>query len=99
MGHYHNYSHLFNQHQYGAKHSSNNSINRNKETHATSMRKIPIPCRAVDSTLLFPISAIVSQLAAPTEDTLKQTNQLLNHLATQSYVSGMTLAVHAKQPQ
>ena len=39
--------------------------------------------RVVDSTLLCPISAIVSQLAKPTEDTMKQIRQLLNYLATQ----------------
>merc|ERR1712086_810158 len=39
--------------------------------------------RAVDSTLLCPISAIASQSSKPTEDTLKQTKQLLNYIATQ----------------
>jgi hypothetical protein len=36
--------------------------------------------RAVDSTLLCPISAIASQSAAPTTDTLKYTHQLLHYL-------------------
>ena len=39
--------------------------------------------RAVDSTLLCPISAIASQSSKPTEDTLRQTQQLLDYLATQ----------------
>jgi hypothetical protein len=69
---------------------------KNKEIHATSMRQIPIPCTAVDSTLLCPNSAIVSQsqLAAPTEDTLKQTNQLLNYLATQEEADSRTRKSH-----
>jgi hypothetical protein len=37
--------------------------------------------RAVDSTLLCPISAIASQSSKPTEDTMQQTLQLLNYLA------------------
>ena len=57
--------------------------------------------RAVDSTLLCPISAIASQAAAPTEDTLKQTMQLLDYLATKEEAvltynaSDMILAVHS----
>jgi len=39
--------------------------------------------RAVDSTLLIPLSAIASQSSAPTTDTLKQACQLLDYLATQ----------------
>eukprot|EP00804_Cyclotella_cryptica_P005280 CCRYP_015798-RA/>CCRYP_015798-RA protein AED:0.29 eAED:0.29 QI:0/0/0/1/1/1/2/0/570 len=39
--------------------------------------------RAVDSTLLTPISALASQSAQPTTDTMKQTQQLLDYLATQ----------------
>jgi hypothetical protein len=39
--------------------------------------------RAVDSTLLCPISAIASQSSKPTEDTMWQNLQLLNCLATQ----------------
>ena len=37
--------------------------------------------RAVDPTLLCPISAIASQSAKPTEDTLRQTKQLLDYLS------------------
>ncbi len=57
--------------------------------------------RAVDSTLLCPISAIASQSSKPTTDTMQQTLQLLNHLATQEdavlsyYASDMVLAVHS----
>jgi hypothetical protein len=39
--------------------------------------------RAVDSTILCPISAIASQSPKPTEDTMQQSLQLLNYLATQ----------------
>ena len=39
--------------------------------------------RAVDSTLIFPISAITSQSANPTKETMKQTRQLLDYITTQ----------------
>jgi hypothetical protein len=57
--------------------------------------------RAVDSTVLTPISVIASQSANPTQDTLKQTRQLLDYLATQEDAvltynkSDMILAVHS----
>ena len=57
--------------------------------------------RAVDPTLLCLISAIASQSAQPTEDTMKQTTQLLDYLATQEdavltyQASDMKLAVHS----
>eukprot|EP00804_Cyclotella_cryptica_P017078 CCRYP_003320-RA/>CCRYP_003320-RA protein AED:0.28 eAED:0.28 QI:0/0/0/1/0/0/4/0/506 len=57
-------------------------------------------CRAVDSTLLVPLSTVTSQSSAPTTDTLKQTRQLLNYLATQENdvltykCSDMKLAIH-----
>jgi hypothetical protein len=38
---------------------------------------------AVDSTLIMPISAIASQSAKPTTDTMAQTRQLLDYLAMQ----------------
>ncbi len=56
--------------------------------------------RAVDSTLLCPISTIASQSSKPTEDTMQQTLQLLNYLAMQEdtvlsyHASDMVLAVH-----
>ena len=39
--------------------------------------------RAVVSTLLCPISAIVLQSETPTEDTMQQTQQLLGYISTQ----------------
>ena len=57
--------------------------------------------RAVDSTLLCPISAIASQSAAPREDTMQHIVQLLDYLATQEEAvltynaSNMKLAVHS----
>jgi hypothetical protein len=57
--------------------------------------------RAVDSTLLCPISAIAAQSSKPTEDTMQQTLQLLDFLATQEeavlsyHASNMVLAVHS----
>ena len=57
--------------------------------------------RAVDSTLLCPISAIASQSSKPTEDTMRQTQQLLDYLATQEEAvltynkSDMILAAHS----
>ncbi len=57
--------------------------------------------RAVDSTLLCPISAIALQSSRPTEDTMQQTLQLLDYLATQEdavlsyHASNMVLAVHS----
>ncbi len=58
--------------------------------------------RAVDGTLLCPISAIALQSSKPTEDTMQQTLQLLNYPATQEdavlsyHPSDMVLAVHSK---
>jgi hypothetical protein len=57
--------------------------------------------RAVDSTLLCPISTITSQSSKPTEDMMRQTLQLLDYLATQEdavlsyHASDMVLAVHS----
>ncbi|KAL7477514.1 hypothetical protein ACHAW6_003322 [Cyclotella cf. meneghiniana] len=57
--------------------------------------------RAVDSSLLCPISAIASQLAAPTQDTMNQTLQVLDYLAMQEeavltyHASDMVLAAHS----
>ena len=56
--------------------------------------------QAVNSTLLCPISAISSQAAKPTEDTMEQTLQLLDYIATQDKAvlaystRDMKLAVH-----
>jgi hypothetical protein len=57
--------------------------------------------RAVDSTLLCPISAIASQLSKPTEGTMRYTMQFLYYVATTEEVvltfnaSNMTLVVHS----
>jgi hypothetical protein len=57
--------------------------------------------RAVDSTILCPISAIALQSSKPTEDTMQQTLQLLDYLAMQEdavlsyHASNMVLAVHS----
>ncbi|KAL7479022.1 hypothetical protein ACHAW6_004772, partial [Cyclotella cf. meneghiniana] len=57
--------------------------------------------QAVDPTLLCPISTIASQLAHPTMDTLQQTKQLLDYIATQDdavltfNANGMILAIHS----
>jgi hypothetical protein len=57
--------------------------------------------RAVDSTLLCPISPIASQSSKPAEDTMCQTLHLLNYLVTQEdavlsyHASNMVLAVHS----
>ncbi len=57
--------------------------------------------RAVDPTLLCPISAIAAQAANPTTDTLKQTHQLLDYIASQDdavityNASDMILAAHS----
>ena len=56
--------------------------------------------RAVDSTLLLPISSIAPQSVNLTKDTMKQTQQLLEYIATQEEeilmyrASDMKLAVH-----
>ena len=60
-----------------------------------------ILCKAVDSTLLFTISAIASQSATPTKETMRQKHQLLDYVATQedsviTYTNrDMKLAVHS----
>jgi hypothetical protein len=57
--------------------------------------------RAVNSTLLCPISAIAAQLAMSTEDTMKYTMQFLDYVATQEEAiltfnaSNMKLKVHS----
>jgi hypothetical protein len=57
--------------------------------------------RAVDSTLLCPISAIASQSSKPTEDTMQKTLQLLDYMATEEdailsyHASDMVVAVHS----
>eukprot|EP00956_Cyclotella_meneghiniana_P017217 scaffold27841_cov34-Cyclotella_meneghiniana.AAC.3 len=63
--------------------------------------KLLFLARAVYSTLLTPISAIAAQCAEPTEETMKQTKQLLDYIASQEEAvitynkSSMILAVHS----
>jgi hypothetical protein len=57
--------------------------------------------RAVDSTLLCPVSAVASQSSKPTKDMMRQTLQLFNYLATQDdavlsyHSSDMVLVIHS----
>eukprot|EP00804_Cyclotella_cryptica_P019388 CCRYP_021122-RA/>CCRYP_021122-RA protein AED:0.40 eAED:0.40 QI:0/-1/0/1/-1/1/1/0/255 len=70
-----------------------NSSNKSVENSSSSA--------AVDPTLLCPISAIASQSSKPTVETLKQTKQLLDYIATQDEAvltynaSDMVLAIHS----
>jgi hypothetical protein len=94
--------------QYGVKTQYATTASTAKPVNANTKKIIQQVCgkflflrRAVDSTLLCPISAIASQSSAPTEDTLEQTIQLLDYLATQeeavlTYTAGdMALAAHS----
>ncbi len=57
--------------------------------------------RAIDSTLLCPISALAAQSSNPTKDTMRCATQLLDYLGTQEEAiltynaSNMILAVHS----
>ncbi len=57
--------------------------------------------RAIDSTILCPVSAIAAQSPQPTEETMLHTQQLLDYLASQEEAvltynaSNMILAVHS----
>ena len=57
--------------------------------------------RAVDSTMLTALSAIASEQATPTENTMKKCKQFLDYAASQeesilTYTkSGMVLAIHS----
>jgi hypothetical protein len=95
--------------QYGAKAQYATTASTAEPVDAKTKKFIQQVCgkflflgRAVDSTLLLcPISAIASQSAAPTRDTLDQTNDLLDYLATQEEAvltytaSEMVIAVHS----
>ena len=50
--------------------------------------------RAVDGTMLTPLSAITAQQANPTSDTIKRVKQFLDYAALHRK-SGMVLAVHS----
>ena len=75
--------------------------NKGKKFIQKVCRKFLFLGRAVDSTLLFPISAITSREATPTEDTMRQTKHLLDYIATQEEdflkfkASDMKLAAHS----
>jgi hypothetical protein len=88
--------------QYATKESTAPAVDANTKKFIQQMcRKFLFLGRAVDSTLLCPISKIASQSATPTEDTLEQTYLLLDYLARQEEAvltfnsSGMILAVHS----
>ena len=94
--------------KYGAKKQYATEESKSPKLNAADKKFIQKVCgkflfygRAVDSTVLTPISAIASQSAAPTEDTMKQTKQLLDYLATQEEAvltynkSDMILAAHS----
>jgi hypothetical protein len=88
--------------QYATKESTAPAVDANAKKFIQEVcRKFLSLVRAVDSTLLCPISRIASQSATPTEDTLKQTYLLLDYLATQEEAvlmfnsSKMILAVHS----
>jgi hypothetical protein len=75
---------------YGAKKQFATEISKAPLLNAKEKKFIQKVCgkflflgRAVDSTILCPISAIASQSSKPTTDTMKQTTQLLDYLATQ----------------
>ena len=57
--------------------------------------------RAIDGTLLTPLSAIASQQGSPTKDTMDRTKHFLDYMATQEdavltyHASDMILAVHS----
>ena len=65
------------------------------------MRKILFLERAVNSTLICPISAITSQSVNPTKEIIRQTHELLDYIATKedaviTYTKSDTkLAVHS----
>ncbi len=94
--------------QYGAKQQYATQVSKAPLLDDKAKRFIQQVCgkflflgRAVDSTLLCPISAIASQSSKPTTDTMQQTLQLLDYLATQEdavlsyHASDMVLAVHS----
>ena len=69
--------------QYATKESSAPPLDKAGKKYIQVCGKFLFLGRAVDSTLLCPISAIASQSSKPTEDTMKQTQQLLKYLASQ----------------
>jgi hypothetical protein len=76
-------------------------VNKSKHFIQQVCGKFLLDGRAVDSTLLCPISAIASQSSKPTEDTMPQILQLLDYLAMLEdsvlpyHASNLVLAVHS----
>ena len=58
-------------------------LTKGKEIYSKGLRKFLFLDRAVNSTLLCPSSAIASQSANPTKETMRQTHQLFDYIATQ----------------
>ena len=88
--------------QYAKEHKHSPPLDaRNKKFIQQVCGKLLFLARAVDSTLLTPISAIAAQCAEPTEETMRQTKQLLDYIASQEEAvitynkSSMILAVHS----
>ena len=88
--------------QYATKTSTAPAVNEHDKKFIQQVcGKFLFLARAVDSTLLCPISAIASQSSKPTEDTLEQTYSLLDYVDTQEEAiltynaSNMVLAVHS----
>jgi hypothetical protein len=94
--------------EYGAKQQFVKESSKSPKLDAKGKKFVQQVCgnflflgRAVDSTLLAPISAIASQSAEPTEETLEHVKQFLDYIATQEEAiitysaSDMILAVHS----
>ena len=77
------------------------SITRIKEFIPHVCGKFLFLDRAVESTLLCPISVIYSQSATPTKDTMQKTQQIMDYIATQEeavltfVASDMKFAAHS----
>ena len=88
--------------QYATQQSTAPLLNKNGKKYIQKVcGKFLFLGRAVDSTLMCPISAIASQSSQPTEDTMQQTQKILDDLATQEEAvitynaSDMKLAAHS----
>ena len=76
--------------EYGAKQQYSKDKSESPKLNAKGKKFVQQVCgkflfygQAVDSTLLTPISAIASQSAEPTEETMEHVNQFLDYIATQ----------------
>ena len=93
--------HIWRQRKYATQSSAAPLLDKKGKTFIQQVcGKVLFLGRAVNSTLICPISAIVPQSMTPTEETMKQTHQLLDYIATRedaviTYTnSNMKLAVH-----